>query len=84
MATRIPPITYCCGSRPVHGPTRKPQVIAPPQTGVYNEFLREVNFAVDQIQNLSRTPRQALDAATARSQTAVDRDLRINARRERL
>ncbi len=59
-----------------------PQVVAPPQTGVYNEFLREVNFAVDRIQNLSRTPREALDEAARRSQSAVDRDRTINARRE--
>jgi hypothetical protein len=57
-------------------------VVAPPQTGVYNEFLREVNFAVDRIQNLSREPRAALDEAARRSQAAVDRDLYINARRE--
>ena len=61
-------------------PTR-PQVVAPPKTGVYNEFLREVGFAVDQIQNLSREPRAALDEAARRSQAAVDRDLYINARR---
>lgn len=64
-------------------PTR-PQVFAPPRTGVYNELLREVGFAVDQIQNLSRSPREALGEASRRVQVAVDRDRRISARREAL
>jgi multiple sugar transport system substrate-binding protein len=64
-------------------PTR-PEVIAPPRTGVYNEFLREIGFAVDQIQNLSRSPKEALAEADRRVQAAVDRDRRITARRERL
>lgn len=58
-----------------------PHVFATPKLGVWNEYGREVNFAVDTIQNLSRTPKEALDEAAVRAQIALDRGREIAARR---
>jgi multiple sugar transport system substrate-binding protein len=58
-----------------------PHVFATPKTGVWLEYSREVGFAVDSIQNLSNTPKAALDQAAARGQQALDRNQAIAARR---
>jgi multiple sugar transport system substrate-binding protein len=58
-----------------------PHVFATPKLGVWNEYGREVNFAVDKIQNLSSTPKAALDEAAASAQIALDRGRAIEARR---
>ena len=58
-----------------------PHVFATPKTGVWNEYSREVGFAVDSIQNLSKTPKEALDEAAARGQIALDRNKELVARR---
>jgi len=58
-----------------------PQVFATPKTGVWNEYSREIGFAVDSIQNLSKTPKEALDEAAARGQIALDRNKELVARR---
>jgi multiple sugar transport system substrate-binding protein len=58
-----------------------PHVFSTPKLGVWNEYGREMNFAVDSIQNLSKTPKEALDEAAARAQLALDRGREIAARR---
>jgi len=59
----------------------KPHTFAPPKSGVWNEYVREIGAAVDAIQNLSKTPKEALDEAAARGQIALDRNKAISARR---
>jgi len=54
-----------------------------PQTGVWNEYNREMGNAVDLIQNLTVTPQKALTDVQSKMQDSLDRDLRIVARREK-
>jgi len=53
-----------------------------PQTGVWNEYNREIGNAVDLIQNLSQTPADALSEVQTKMQAALDRNRRILARRD--
>jgi hypothetical protein len=53
-----------------------------PQTGIWNEYNRELGNAVDLIQNLSQTPEVALSNVQAKMQAALDRQQRILARRD--
>jgi ABC-type glycerol-3-phosphate transport system substrate-binding protein len=55
---------------------------SPPKVGIYNEYLRAMVGAIDEIQNLRVPPKQALDAVQVRIQAAYDRELRATARRE--
>jgi ABC-type glycerol-3-phosphate transport system substrate-binding protein len=52
-----------------------------PQTGIWNEYNRELANAVDLIQNLSEPPAVALAAVQTKMQAALDRNYRILARR---
>ncbi|MEO7035461.1 MAG: ABC transporter substrate-binding protein [Polyangiaceae bacterium] len=52
-----------------------------PQTGIWNEYDRELGNAVDLIQNLTETPNVALSDVQTKMQTALDRSQRILARR---
>jgi multiple sugar transport system substrate-binding protein len=54
-----------------------------PRTGVWNEYLRELNSAVDKITNLRVSPREGLEQVERRMQLSVDRNLRVNAVRNR-
>jgi ABC-type glycerol-3-phosphate transport system substrate-binding protein len=58
-----------------------PHVFATPKVGVWNEYGRELNAGVDVIQNLTRSPKVALDEVEVRVQTALDRNARISSRR---
>src|SRR5690606_12100121 len=58
-----------------------PGAYHPPQVGVYNEYLRALVGAIDEIQNLRKPPREALEAVEARIQKAYDRELKSVARR---
>ncbi|MEO6603173.1 MAG: ABC transporter substrate-binding protein [Polyangiaceae bacterium] len=53
-----------------------------PKTGVWNEYKRELDNAVDLIQNLNQTPAVALGAVQIKMQAALNRNGRILARRE--
>lgn len=53
----------------------------PPQTGVYNEYLRALVGAIDEIQNLRTEPKVALEAVEERIQKAYDRELESARRR---
>ncbi len=53
----------------------------PPKVGVYNEYLRALVGAIDEVQNLRTPPREALQAVEARIQKAYDRELRSARRR---
>jgi multiple sugar transport system substrate-binding protein len=53
-----------------------------PQTGIWNEYNREIGNAVDLIQNLTQTPEVALSDVQTKMQAALDRDRRILARRD--
>ena len=53
-----------------------------PQTGVWNEYNREMGNAVDLIQNLTQTPAVALADVQTKMQAALDRNGRILARRD--
>ncbi len=52
-----------------------------PQTGIWNEYNREMGNAVDLIQNLTQTPAVALGEVQVKIQAALDRNRRILARR---
>jgi multiple sugar transport system substrate-binding protein len=52
-----------------------------PQTGIWNEYYRELGNAVDLIQNLTQTPEVALSDVQTKMQAALDRNRRIVARR---
>jgi maltose-binding protein MalE len=54
-----------------------------PKTAVWNEYKRELDNAVDLMQNLSETPAQALSDVQRKMQAAVDRNQRLLSRRER-
>jgi ABC-type glycerol-3-phosphate transport system substrate-binding protein len=60
-----------------------PNAYAQPKTGVWNLYLREMNYAVDAIQNLRATPEEALQTVEQRMQLAVDREREIAQRRTR-
>jgi ABC-type glycerol-3-phosphate transport system substrate-binding protein len=53
-----------------------------PQTGIWNEYNRELGNAVDLIQNLTQTPELALSNVQTKMQAALDRNHRILARRD--
>jgi multiple sugar transport system substrate-binding protein len=53
-----------------------------PQTGIWNEYNRELGNAVDLIQNLKEPPALALGAVQEKMQAALDRDRRLLARRQ--
>jgi len=53
-----------------------------PQTGIWNEYNRELGNAVDLIQNQTQTPEVALSNVQTKMQTALDRNHRILARRD--
>ncbi len=53
-----------------------------PQTGIWNEYNRELGNAVDLIQNLTQTPEVALSDVQTKMQAALDRNRRILARRD--
>ncbi|MES1178603.1 MAG: ABC transporter substrate-binding protein [Myxococcales bacterium] len=53
-----------------------------PQTGVWNEYNREMGNAVDLIQNLTQPPAVALGDVQTKMQAALDRNRRILARRD--
>lgn len=55
---------------------------AVPQTGVWNEYNREMGNAVDLVQNLTQTPEAALTDVQTKMQAALDRNTRILARRD--
>ncbi len=54
-----------------------------PNTGVWNEYGREMNTAADKISNLTLTPREALSQVQERIQISYDRDRKIFLRRQR-
>jgi ABC-type glycerol-3-phosphate transport system substrate-binding protein len=58
-----------------------PNAFSAPQTGVWNEYLREMKGAVDTIQNLSKPPREALEEVEERMQRSVDRETESRQRR---
>ena len=53
-----------------------------PQTGIWNEYNREMGNAVDLIQNLTQTPTVALSEVQTKMQAALDRNRAILARRD--
>lgn len=53
-----------------------------PQTGIWNEYKRELGNAADLIQNLKEPPAQALGNVQIKMQEALDRDRKILARRQ--
>lgn len=56
--------------------------VAIPETGIWNEYNRELGNATDLIQNLKETPARALADVQTKMQAALDRDRRISARRQ--
>lgn len=60
-----------------------PNAWSAPQTGVWNEYGREMNTAADKISNLSLTPVEALTQVQERLQISFDRDRRIFLRRSK-
>jgi len=53
-----------------------------PQTGIWNEYNRELGNATDLIQNLKESPARALADVQTKMQFALDRERRLLARRE--
>ena len=53
-----------------------------PQIGIWNEYKRELDNAVDLIQNLKESPAEALVEVQTKMQAALDRDRKIQARRQ--
>jgi len=53
-----------------------------PQTGIWNEYNRELGNATDLIQNLKESPARALANVQTKMQAALDRDRKLLARRE--
>ncbi len=60
-----------------------PGAYHPPKIGIYNEYLRALVGAIDEIQNLRTPPREALRDVQERIQKAYDRELRSARRRAR-
>ena len=56
--------------------------VAIPQTGIWNEYNRELSNATDLIQNLKQPPKVALTDVQIKMQAALDRDRKILARRQ--
>jgi multiple sugar transport system substrate-binding protein len=56
--------------------------VAIPQIGIWNEYKRELDNAVDRIQNLKESPALALAEVEAKMQAALDRERKILARRQ--
>ena len=52
-----------------------------PQTGIWNEYKRELDNAVDLIQTLKQPPAVALSEVESKMQAALDRERKILARR---
>jgi len=55
--------------------------VAIPQTGIWNEYKRELDNAVDLIQNLKTEPARALADVQSKMQTALERERKILRRR---
>ena len=55
--------------------------VAIPQTGIWNEYKRELDNGVDLIQNLKEAPAVALAEVQSKMQAALDRERNISARR---
>ncbi|HET7539086.1 MAG TPA: hypothetical protein VFK05_04415, partial [Polyangiaceae bacterium] len=53
-----------------------------PQTGIWNEYNRELGNATDLIQNLKLKPARALADVQEKMQTALDRERELFARRQ--
>jgi len=60
-----------------------PNAYAVPKTSVWNEYARELGNAVDGIQNLRHSPREALARVEERMQESSDRERAIAARRQK-
>jgi ABC-type glycerol-3-phosphate transport system substrate-binding protein len=58
-----------------HSLSSSPGRYSAPRVGVYNEYLRALVGAIDEIQNLRTPPKQALEAVQVRVQKAYDREL---------
>jgi hypothetical protein len=59
-----------------------PNAVSIPQTGIWNEYNRELLNATDLIQNLKQPPRVALADVQTKMQAALDRDRKLRARRQ--
>jgi multiple sugar transport system substrate-binding protein len=66
-----------------HELSKNPNGFHPPKTGVYNEYLRTLTPAVDEIIALRRPPREALAHVEQRMQKAYNRELRSARRRQK-
>lgn len=60
-----------------------PNAYAVPKTSVWNEYARELGSAVDGIQNLRNSPKEALARVEKRVQASSDRERAIAARRQK-
>jgi ABC-type glycerol-3-phosphate transport system substrate-binding protein len=60
-----------------------PRAWAAPQTGVWNEYHRELNTVANQIQSLRITPEKGLRQVQDTMQRSLDRELAVSARRYR-
>jgi len=56
--------------------------VAIPQTGIWNEYKREMDNAIDLVQTLKQPPALALAEVQTKMQAALDRNRKILARRE--
>jgi multiple sugar transport system substrate-binding protein len=56
--------------------------VAIPQTGIWNEYNRELGNAIDLIQNLKQPPAVALAGVQTKMQAALDRNRKLLARRQ--
>jgi ABC-type glycerol-3-phosphate transport system substrate-binding protein len=65
-----------------HELSQRPNGFHPPKIGVYNEYLRTLTPAVDEIIALRRPPSEALAHVEQRMQKAYDRELRAARRRQ--
>ena len=64
-----------------HGLSTSSSSFSPPKSRVYNEYLRTFNAAMDEIMNLRRPAREAMERVQERVQRAQDRELRVARRR---
>ncbi|HCQ00055.1 MAG TPA: hypothetical protein DIT99_04875, partial [Candidatus Latescibacteria bacterium] len=58
-----------------------PNGFTTPKTGVWNEYLREMNNSNTRIRNLNATPEEGLRIVQERISGAVERNRRMIARR---
>ncbi len=58
-----------------------PNAYSLPKSGVWDEYKREMSVAYDKIQNLSATPKEALDEVQSRMEASVARNLKMLKRR---